>query len=62
MEEAYERRMMGEGPYYRERQKGRVQCRECGGEMVDVLVEGHMMKQHGRAAEERWSWTLSAKG
>ena len=29
-EAAYERRMTGEGPTYRERHKGRVQCGDCG--------------------------------
>ena len=33
-EAAYGRRMTGEGPSYWERQKGRVQCRECGEEMA----------------------------
>ena len=30
---AYGRRVTGEGPSYRERQKGWVQCRECGEDM-----------------------------
>ena len=42
---------MGEGPTYREQQKVRVQCRECGEEMAEKYVVGHTMTQHGRAAE-----------
>ena len=34
----YWRRMTGEGPTYRERQKERVECRECGNEMAAVIV------------------------
>ena len=45
---------MGEGPSYRERQKGQVQCKECGEEMVIGLMAGNMRTQHGLASEERW--------
>ena len=53
---------MGEGPFYRERQKGRVQCREYGEEMTDGLMAGHMKTQHGQVAEEIWSWATSDTG
>ena len=62
MEAAYRRRMMGEGHSYRERQKKRVQCRECGEEMAAVSMAGHMKTKHGQATEERWSWTTSDTG
>ena len=55
LEAAYRWQMMGEGPSYRERQKGRVQCRECGEEMDSVSLAGHRMTHHGRAEEERRS-------
>ena len=55
--------VMGEGPYYRERQKGRGQCKECGEEMALVSMAGHMRTQQGRAAEGicRWSSTPPGK-
>ena len=62
LEAAYGRRMTEEGPSYLERQKGRVQCGECGEEMTAGSMAGHMNTQHGRAAEEIWSWTTSAMG
>ena len=40
---SYGRKMTGEGPTYRERQKKRVQCGECGKEMVAVLLASHRM-------------------
>ena len=61
-EAAYGGRMTGEGPSYRERQKGRVQRKACGKEMAAGSMAGHMTTQRGQAAEELWSWTTSAKG
>ena len=61
-EVAYGRLMTGEVPSYRERQKGRVQCKELWEEMVLGLMAGHMRTQHGRAAEDRWSWAASPPG
>ena len=45
-EDPYGRRITGEGPTYWGRQKGRVQCRECGEEMAAGSVDGHKMNQH----------------
>ena len=59
---AYGRNMMGEGPTYRERQKERVQCGECGKEMAAGSLASHSMTHHGQAIEERWSWEASATG
>ena len=56
MEAAYGRRMTGEGPTYREQQKGWVQCRECREEMAAGSLAGHKMTQHGREAEARRRW------
>ena len=61
-ESAYGRRMRGGGPTYWERQKVRVQCRECREEMEVVSLVEHMITQYGRAAEERWIWKTSATG
>ena len=46
-EAAYRRSMTGEGPSYRERQKGRVQCREFRQEMAAGLLAGHRTTQYG---------------
>ena len=62
LEAAYGRRITGEGPTYREQQKGRVQCGECGEEMEAGSVTGQNMTQHGGAAETRRSWKTSAMG
>ena len=59
---AYGRRMTGEGPTYRERQKGRVQCRECREEMVAVSLAWHRMTHNELAEEKRWNWKTSATG
>ena len=42
-EEAYRRRITGEGIAYWERQKGQFQCRECGEEMAVGYVAVHTM-------------------
>ena len=62
LEAAYGRRITGEGPTYRECQKGRVHCRECGEEMAAGSMAGHTMTQHGQAAEARQSWKTSTTG
>ena len=53
-EAAYGRKMTGEGPTYRERQKERVECGEFGKEMAAGLLASHQMTQYGQAKEERW--------
>ena len=58
-EAAYGQRMMGEGPSYQDWQKGQVQFRECGEEMASVKRAGHRKTQHGKAVEDKWSWTTS---
>ena len=55
LEAVHERRITGEGPSYQERQKGWVQCRDCGEDTSVGSLEGHMMTQHGRATDERRS-------
>ena len=51
LETAYRRRITGEVPTYRERQKVRVHCREFWGEMAAGSMAIHMMTQHGRVAD-----------
>ena len=45
--------MIGYDPLYRERQRGGVQCKEYGEEVVLGFLAGHMQTQHGRAAGGR---------
>ena len=59
---AYGRKMTGEGPTYRERQKERVQCGECGKEMAAGSLASQRMTQHGQATDQRWSWEASDTG
>ena len=40
---AYGKKMTGEGPTYRERQKERVECGECGKEMEAGSLASHRM-------------------
>ena len=42
-EAAYRKKMAGEGPTYWERQRGQVECRECGEEMAAGLLASHRM-------------------
>ena len=62
LEAAYGRRIMGEGPRYRERLKGRVSCRDCGEMMAEGSLASQLMTQHGRVAETRRSWRTLAAG
>ena len=61
-EVAYGRNMTGEGPTYRERLKERVKCGYCGKGMAAGSLEAHRMMQHGKAKEDKWSWTDAATG
>ena len=62
LEASYRRRITGDGPSYRDLQKGQKQCRECGEDMAARSVAGHMNTQHWQMVEEIWSWTTSATG
>ena len=61
-EVAYGHKMTGEGPTYRERQKERVECGYCGRGMAAGSLEAHRMIKHGKAKEDKWSWTNAATG
>ena len=61
-EAAYEQQMTGEGPSYRERQKVRFQCRDCGEEMAAGYLVGRSMTQNGRASEDKRIWKRSPIG
>ena len=60
LEAVYRLRMRGEGPSYREGQKGRVKCRECGEDMEGGSLAGNRMTQHWLTAEERRIWKTLA--
>ena len=47
-EAEYGRRMTGAGPLYRERQRVRIQCKECREEMALMSLAGHMQTKNGR--------------
>ena len=51
LEAAYGRQITGEGPTYRDRQKGQVSYRECGEEMAVGSLASHLMTKYGRVAE-----------
>ena len=59
---AYGRRITGEGRSYRERQRDRVACEDCGEQLVVASLSSHLMTRHGRAAGQRRQWTTPAKG
>ena len=61
-EAAYGRQTTGEGPTYREIQKGQVHCRECGEEMEAGSMASHMMTQNGGVTEARRSWRTTDMG
>ena len=61
-EAAYEGKIKGEGLTYREKQKERVKCGECGKVIAVGSLASHRMTQHGKAKEEQWSWNASATG
>ena len=56
LEVAYKRQMIGVGISYRERQRVRVQCLECGEDMALRLLSVHIQMQHGKAAGGRRHW------
>ena len=61
-EEAYGRRVTGEGPTYREGLKGQVSCEACGELLAAGSLLIHMMTQHGRLAEICQQWSTPATG
>ena len=62
LEEAYGRKMTGEGLTYLEQKRERVECRDFGKEMVAGSLDTHHMSQHGKTKKKRWTWTNEATG
>ena len=56
-EEAYRRRITGEGRSYAERQRERIECVECGEFLAVRSMSSHLMTRHGQAAGRRRLWT-----
>ena len=62
LEVAYGHNMTREGPTYHERLTERVECGDCGKEMAAGSLEAHRMIHHGKAKEDKWSWTDETTG
>ena len=61
-EEAYGRRITGEGRLYAERQRERIECVECGEFLAVRSMSSHLRTRHGKAAGRRRLWTPQAEG
>ena len=60
--EGYRRRMTGDGNSFRERQRERVACSECGAELAAGSLSSHFMTRHGKAAPRRHLWAPQTTG
>ena len=60
-QEAYGRRLTGEGKSYVERQCERVECAECGEQLTVGSMSSHLMTRHGKAAGRRRQWTTQTE-
>ena len=56
-QEAYGRRLTGEGKSYTERQHEWVECAECGEQLAVRSMSSHLVTRHGKAARRRCQWT-----
>ena len=54
--EGYRRRITGDGNSFREQQRERVACGECGAELASGSLSSHLMTRHGKAAPRRHLW------
>ena len=53
----YGRRLTGEGKSYKEQQRERVECAECGEQLAVGSMLSHLMTRHGKAAGRQRLWT-----
>ena len=60
--EGYRRRITGDGSSFRERQRERVACGECGAELAAGSLSSHMMARHGKAAPRQHLWAPQTTG
>ena len=56
-EEAYVRRIAGEGMSYAERQRELIECMECGELLAIGSISIHLMTRHGEAVGRLRLWT-----
>ena len=61
-EAGYSRRLTGVGKTYKERQRERVACGECGTVITAGSMSSHMMTRHGKAATRRHLWAPQTNG
>ena len=55
-QEAYGRRLTGEGKSYTERQREWMECAECGEQLAVGSMSSHIMTRHGKAEGQRRQW------
>ena len=60
--EGYSPRLTGVGKTFKERQRDRVACEECGTEIAAESMSSHMMTRHGKAATRRHLWAPQTAG
>ena len=60
--EGYRRRLTGVGSTFKERQRARGACGECGAELAAGSMSSHMMTRHGMAAPRRHLWAPQTTG
>ena len=58
----YRRRMTEDGSSFRERQRERVTCGECGEELAAGSLSSHLITRHGKAAPRRHLWAPQTTG
>ena len=54
--EGYRQRITEDGNSFREQQRERVPCGECGAELAAGSLSSHLMTRHGKAAPRRHLW------
>ena len=60
--EGYRRWITGEGKSFREQQRERVACKECGVEIAAGSLSSHLMTRHGKSAPWRHLWSPQTTG
>ena len=58
---AYGNRLTGEGKSYKEQQRDRMECAECGEQLEVGSMLSHLMTRHGKTAGQRCQWTTHTK-
>ena len=61
-EAGYSRRLTGVGKTYKERQRERVACGECGMVIAAGSMSSHMMTRHEKDATRQHLWTPQTNG